>query len=186
MKSIRKKHMVVLLLVTVVIAAGILQYNYNKNNLSSGVTGDNLDSDFVSGDVQVRDADQVSNQESGASIEANSFFAQARLDREIELSKNASYLKELSTTASVDKTIQDQAYEEFVKLMELSELRTRIESMIKEKNFEDVFVAIGDDGSVDVVVKTPSLTQSQVAQISDIVSRQANVELSMIHIRPLY
>jgi hypothetical protein len=60
MKSIRKKQMVVLLLVTVVIAAGILQYNYNKNNLSSGVTGDNLDSDFVSGDVQVRDADQVS------------------------------------------------------------------------------------------------------------------------------
>jgi heme A synthase len=35
MKSIRKKQMVVLLLVTVVIAAGILQYNYNKNNLSS-------------------------------------------------------------------------------------------------------------------------------------------------------
>jgi hypothetical protein len=74
MKSIRKKQMVVLLLVTVVIAAGILQYNYNKNNLSSGVTGDNLDSDFVSGDVQVRDADQVSNQESGASIEANKLY----------------------------------------------------------------------------------------------------------------
>lgn len=185
MKSIRKKQIVVLFLVVVVITAGVLQFNYNNN--TSGVSGENFeDTTHVDGNAQDLGVDEVSNEKSGASVEANSFFAQARLDRDIELSKNSSYLKELSTTASADKTIQNQAYEQFVSIMDESETVTRIESMIKEKNFEDVFVAIGDDGSVDVVIKTPSLTQAEVAQISDIVSRQANVEIPMIHIRPIY
>jgi len=185
MKSIRKKQIVVLLLVVVVIAAGVLQYNYNRN-LTSGVSDeDSGDTTYVDGNVQGQDSDEVSST-NGASAEANSFFAQARLDRDIELSKNSSYLKEMSTTASADKNIQNQAYEQFVSILDESETVTRIESMIMEKNFEDVFVAIGDDGSVDVVVKTPSLTQAEVAQISDIVSRQANVEIPMIHIRPIY
>lgn len=187
MKAIRKKQITVLLLVVVVIAAGVLQYYYNNNNLASGVSDDDLGgASFVDGNLDNQNADQVSNEDGGPSVQANSFFAQARLDRDIELSKNTSYLKQLSTDASAEKIIQAQAYEQFVSMMEESECRTRIESMIKEKNFEDVFVAFGDDGSVDVVVKTPSLTQSQVAQITDIVSRQANVEIPMIHIRPIY
>jgi len=186
MKSVRQKQLVVLFLVVVIIAAGILQYNYNKN-LTSGVSGKNMgEASYVGNEDDDTGVDQVSSGGSGASVEANSFFAQAKLDRDIELSKNTSYLKELSTNASAEKTIQERAYEQFVILVQQSDCRTRIETLIMEKGFEDVFVAFGDDGSVDVVVKTPSLTQSQVAQITDIVSRQANVGIPMIYIRPIY
>ena len=41
----------------------------------------------------------------------------------------------------------------------------------------------GSDGSVDVVVKTPSLTSVQVAQIADITSRHADVDIKDIYVR---
>ena len=53
----------------------------------------------------------------------------------------------------------------------------RIETLIKEKGFKDVVVLFGSDGSVDVVVKTPSLTSVQVAQIANITSRHADVDI---------
>ena len=60
-----------------------------------------------------------------------------------------------------------------MQIIENSEKEMRIETLIKEKGYKDVVVLFGSDGSVDVVVKAPSLTSVQVAQIADIASRHA-------------
>jgi stage III sporulation protein AH len=52
--------------------------------------------------------------------------------------------------------------------------------------FDESLVIFADNGSIDVVVKTPSLTTAQVAQITDIVTRHADASVDDIHIRKLY
>jgi len=54
--------------------------------------------------------------------------------------------------------------------------------MKKNKGFSDVVVVFGDDGSVDVVVKAPSISSVEVAQIAEITSRQAGVDISDVHV----
>jgi len=46
-----------------------------------------------------------------------------------------------------------------------------------------VVVILGSTGTVDLVVKADSLSQSETAQISDIVMRHAGVEMKDIHIK---
>ena len=57
-----------------------------------------------------------------------------------------------------------------------------VENLIKTKGFEEVFILINDN-NIDVVVKSSSnLTTEQVAQITNIVSRELNSKIEDIHI----
>lgn len=56
-----------------------------------------------------------------------------------------------------------------------------IENLIKAKGFQDAVVMI-DNGIVNVIVQTDKLSEEEVAQIVDIVSRQTGVSLDNIKI----
>ena len=55
------------------------------------------------------------------------------------------------------------------------------ENLIKLKDFDDVLILVNDD-SVNVVVKALDLSQDQIAQIQNIISRELKAELNNIHI----
>jgi len=73
-----------------------------------------------------------------------------------------------------------------IALVENADKEMRIETLIKEKGFSDAVALFADDGSIDIIVKAPSLTTAQTAQIADIVSRQAKVAIVDIHIKKLF
>ena len=55
------------------------------------------------------------------------------------------------------------------------------ENLIKLKDFDDVLILVNDD-SVNVVVKALDLSEDQIAQIQNIISRELKAELNNIHI----
>lgn len=121
-----------------------------------------------------------------ASKQANDFFAQAKLDKEITRSKDTDALKAITEDDNATKEAKAKAYDQMVKIIGNNEKEMRIEALIKGKGIEEAVVLFGDDGSLDVVVKAPSLTPALTTQIADIVSRQANVSMDKITVRNVF
>jgi len=189
----KRKQIVVLALILMIIVAGYLQYTYRKSSVSvngkeNGKLGEAVyvENNELSPQDQKASNDGKAVKAANSSKQANDFFAQAKLDKEVTRSKDTTTLKSITEDANASKEAKEKAYSQMIAITANAEKEMRVESLIREKGFSDVVAMFGDDGSVDVVVKTPSLTSAQAAQISDIVSRQANVDISKIHIKNMF
>ncbi len=191
----KRKQIVILALVLMIVVAGYLQYSYRQGSAATDVEGKLGEAVYVDNEIYnegldgsdfglVEDANGQKN--ITASKTANNYFVQARMDKEQSRSKNNESLKVISEDANASEEIRTEAQARMIAVTEISEKEMRIETLINKMGFEDTFILFADDGSVDIVVKTPSLTTSQTAQITDIVTRQGDVEVEDIHIKPLF
>lgn len=192
MMVFKRKQVVVLSLVLMIVVAGYLQYSYKK----SSVAGNNGNENGKLGEavyvteegLDVTDSEMTNNnigsigKEITASQEANDYFAQAKLDKEITRSKNTDVLDSITKDANASTVTRELAYSQKIEITNIAENEMKIESLLKERGFSDAIVFFGEN-SVDVIVKAPSLTEALVAQISEIVSRQANVDYTQITVK---
>ncbi|HOQ38031.1 MAG TPA: SpoIIIAH-like family protein [Acetivibrio sp.] len=117
-----------------------------------------------------------------ASKEANDFFAQAKMDKDLTRAKDKETLEQIANDVNATEEQRAQAYEKMLSLIENSDKEMRIETLIKNKGFNDVVVLFGENGTIDIVVKAPSISSVDVAQISEIASRQSGVDISNIYV----
>ncbi len=205
MMVFKRKQIVVLSLVLMLVVAGYLQYSYKKSSVSvDGKDNDKLgeavyvDNDYstlsedkeAAGDKSKSEdkdkKDDKSSKTQSASKEASDFFAQSKLDKEVTRGKNTDSLKSITEDVNASKEAKNNAFDQMTKISDNSDKEMRIETLVKKQGYNDVIALFGDDGSVDIVVESPNLTSAQTAQIYDIVSRQANVEIGKIHIRNIF
>lgn len=206
----KRNQIVVLSLVLMIVVAGYLQYSYKQSSMSasskdSGKIGEAVyvDNDLASGKTVEQNSEErassiqtgadtkvTSNAKAsgavGASKQANDFFTQAKLDREISRGRDADALEAITKDEAASKEAKSKAYEQRMKIIQNSDKEMRLETLIKEKGFSEVLALFGDDGGIDIVVKSPNLTSAQTAQISDIVTRQANVPITKIRVKNIY
>lgn len=183
MMVFRRKQIVVLSLVIMVVVAGYLQYTYKQS--SDSMAGGNEDAGtavFVDNPDDGKQAGDA--KDAGKITDPEDFFVQARIDRETSRSKDTALLEEITKDESASQESKDNANAQMIKLVETSQQETRIETLIKKEGFEDVLVLFGDDGSIDIVVKANELKSNDVAKIADVASRQANVPMTSIFVRP--
>lgn len=133
-----------------------------------------------------KDEKKSSSKEVQASKQANEFFAQAKMDKDVTRGKNKDELEQITKDPNADKQLKSQANEKILALIDKSEKEMAIETLIKEKGYNDVVVFMADDGSIDVVVKAQSLSDLEATQIADIASRQANVAIADVHVRSIF
>jgi stage III sporulation protein AH len=188
---IKRKQIVVLVLVMMIVIAGYLQYSYRKGDITTSKDDDKGrlgEAVYVDNNGSQDENDLLLSGEDsfGASIEANEFFAQAKLDREITRSMDSDALREIIDNPNAAEDVKVQAFNTMMALIETNDLEMRIENLIKERGFGDAIALFGNDGSIDIIVKSASLTDAKVAQITDIVTRHANVEVSQVHIKNKY
>lgn len=179
----KRKQIVVLSMLLLIIVAGVIQYNIKQSSVA--VSGDDQkigDTVYVENDTK----DGKPGIAMTASKQANDFFAQAKLDRDVSRNKDTEALKTVTNDTTVTKEVKAKAQERVVQITSNSQKENRIEILIKETGFSDVVALFGDDGSVDIVVKAPNLTSAQVAKISDIVTRQANIPLNKVVIKNIF
>jgi stage III sporulation protein AH len=190
MKFLKRKQIIVLSLVLMLVIAGYLQYSYNKSSQfseeDSAQIGDAVyvDNQDVTGDgtASVDDSEKTVT----ASKEANSYFAQTKMDRDVVRGKDIEIMKSITDDQSATKEAKAEAQAKMMKIVETSQKELNIENLIKGKGFSDVVALFGDDGSVDVVVKAPAISKQQTAQIVDIVTRQANIPMEKIVIKKYF
>lgn len=194
MMVLRRKTVVLSFLVLLLVVVAVVNHNIGReiasdNNLTF-VEGE----DFEEGDIEEPEGDLAMDSEdtgnieieegvetSAANLAASSFFIQSRLDRNKNRSFYIETLNGIVEDQNIDNNIKEMAQTEMLSLIKRSETESIIESLIKAKGFKDALVIMGEE-SINIIVNSEKLTQAQVAQIKDIVTREAKVDIENIKI----
>jgi stage III sporulation protein AH len=190
----KRKQIIILALILVIVVAGYLQYSYRHGSTSADLDGLGeavyVDSEIDNEDYANSDAalqgDESDQSNVTASQEAENYFAQARMNKEQSLSECTETFKAITEDVNASAEVKEEAYDKMIAMTTNADKETKIETLINKMGFDESLVIFADNGSIDVVVKTPSLTTAQVAQITDIVTRHADASVDDIHIRKLY
>ncbi len=190
----KRKQIIILALILVIVVAGYLQYSYKRGSTSADLDGLGeavyVDSEIENGDLADSDSalqeDENVQSNAVASQKAENYFTQARMDKEQSISENSEAFKAITEDANASEEIKAEAYDKMIAMTTNANKETRIETLINKMGFDDSLVIFADNGSIDIVVKTPSLTTAQAAQITDIVTRHADASVDDIHIKMMF
>lgn len=105
------------------------------------------------------------------STQAVSTLSAARLLKEQTRAKNKEVLEEIVNNEILDSAQKEEAVANMVELTDRSEKEMEAEILLSAKGFTETVVSMGDN-SVDVVVCADTLTDAQLAQIMDIITRK--------------
>lgn len=142
---------------------------------NSKETADNGDDTVESDDHQIGEAVMVS-----TTLRGN-FTTNARLVREQRRAQSKASLMEIIDSTSLSEEQKQSAVETLVNLTTIAEKENAAELLLEAKGFADPIVNISEN-EVDVVINAISVTDRQIAQIEDIVTRKTGYEVEDITI----
>lgn len=205
MFAIKRNQVVVTALALMIVAAGYLNFQESRSSESNRTAlqlteeGDVTalvdyaalpdDADAAAGALDPITAETTGDGaaiyvSAGSTAVGSEYFAEAKLDREQSRAKQKDILTEMLNNENVSEAQKAQCTENMMLIQERIEKETAAEAMIKSKGFAEAYVRMDDD-TVDVVVDKESLTDAEVAQIEDIVTRKTGYDASKIRINTL-
>ena len=125
-------------------------------------------------------ASAEANAEANIQTSAN-FFSNYRTDRQETRNQEILYLDAIIASEATSAEAKANAEAERLSLVSKMETVMTIENLIKSKGFEDVIVS-ASSGSINVIVETAGLTNSEVAQIVDVVKNNSDYSIDNIKI----
>ena len=123
--------------------------------------------------------DEIPGEAVFTSAETATVLSGAKLEKEQTRVQNKETLLEIINNANVSETQKQEAVSSMISMTDIAEKETAAEILLEAKGFDDAIVSIDGD-SVDVVVNTPELSESQRAQIEDIVIRKTGVSADAV------
>lgn len=206
MKRILKKNQIIITALAIMIAiAGYINYKdmVTKNNKQTKAANSALnvgETDAASGDILSNDAepDDFSVTDPGAAVLTggsntdtvmhtgtstiqSEFIINAKLDREQIRAANKELLLDIINNANLDDTSKADAIEQMILMTDIAEREAAAELLLEAKGFTDVIVSISD-GQADVVVNRDNLSDTERAQIEDVIRRKSGINVENITI----
>ena len=111
----------------------------------------------------------------------SNYFAELKKDRDDMYSKNIETYQRIVDSPNISSEQKSIAIQEINKINQTKNAIQTAEELIKLKDFEDA-VIYSSNGQVSVIVRVAVLSDTQVAQIQNIVSKELGVELQNITI----
>lgn len=103
-----------------------------------------------------------------------SSLAGAKLIKEQTRAKNKETLLEIINNEAIGETEKQDAIDTMISMTDVAEKESAAEVLLEAKGYKGIVVSLNDK-SADVIVGTKDLTESQTAQIMDIVSRKTDI-----------
>ncbi len=144
-------------------------------------------SEASSGDVSAPEGDASAAEGSDASAaptQGSAYFVEARLNREQSREEAVDFLKDVLADAQADDSAKTEALAASAKIAQNVKDEGEIENLIKAKGFTECMVYIEDD-KANVIVQSDGLLPSEVAQIKDVITSNAQVSADNITIVPV-
>lgn len=176
MMYMKKKSMAIISLVLLIAIAFVLNYEYS-NKKEPTIKNQQGTTSMVQSNSNITNEVKATS----GKIAYSGIFTSYREEREINRSRSLDSLKEIVDNKNTSQATRDQAQKQIIKLTEITNQEMIIENLIKTKGFQDAVVLI-DNGIVNVIVQADKLSDQEVAQIQDIVSRQTGISLDNIKI----
>lgn len=111
-------------------------------------------------------------EENGGTEQTVSSFADFRTERERVRTQELTSIDSIINNENTDTQTLAEAQKMKLELTDTMEKELLIEGLLKAKGFEDAVITISDT-AVNVIVKQKDLTKQQVAQVLEIVLREA-------------
>ncbi|SCJ11899.1 SpoIIIAH-like protein [uncultured Flavonifractor sp.] len=195
-----KRNAVVAAIVLFVCVAVYLNWSYHKdNNTDAGKTlgeaalvgGQTSDPLLTSGTASASPSPSASEsgetsgqqEENSTSETGSNYFDSARLNRQQARDSALSLLQEAAGDENADQAMKDEANASIQTMASVTVSEAQIENLVTAKGYADCVAFIGDN-SVSVVVSNNgvSLTDADVAKITEIVTDETGMEASKIKI----
>ena len=195
-----KRNAVVAAIVLFVCVAVYLNWSYHKdNNTDAGkplgeaalVGGQTSDPLLTSGTASASPSPSASEsgetsgqqEENSTSETGSNYFDSARLNRQQARDSALSLLQEAAGDENADQAMKDEANASIQTMASVTVSEAQIENLVTAKGYADCVAFIGDN-SVSVVVSNNgvSLTDADVAKITEIVTDETGMEASKIKI----
>ena len=107
------------------------------------------------------------------------FYSTYRTDRENTRLQEIQHYDEIIASATASEESKADAEEKKLALITQMEKELVTEGIIRGKGFEDVVITTSNS-NINVFIKASELTESEVAQITSVVTTQMNVEIDKI------
>ncbi|MGN0328445.1 MAG: SpoIIIAH-like family protein [Lachnospira sp.] len=188
--KIKKNQVIITSLAILIAVAGYINYSGNLSDIIS-VSSKNVSNVDENGDIESPDPDgsvdeQENVMEPGSVIltsgnVSSGIISEAKLNREQIRAKNTESLTNIINDNTIDSASKTAAINELAKISEYSEKEAAIELLLEAKGFDDTVASVSDN-SVDVVVNRTAITDSERAQIEDIVKRKTGMTADKVTI----
>lgn len=155
--------------------------NEETNEISTSIENHVIDETTqTNSDIEKNEINNT--QVSNDNIDTKDYFVQTRLDRDTMYSQMLETYQKILENEKVPNDQKGIASNEIKNINARKSALSIAENLIKTKGFDDVVILINDN-SINVVVKQKdNLKEEQVAQITNIVSRELKAEIADIHI----
>lgn len=205
-KKMVKRNQIVIAALTVLLGvAGYINFSGNTLNLADGETSDKDATESAFAETELDESAgeiTIADMESEENIELNSDeenigeavltstdtavvnTVNIKLNREQVRSKSKEYYLEIINGDGMDEAAVQSATDAYIRMTEDMEKEAETETLLAAKGFTDVIVSIGED-SVDVVLGQSELTDTERAQIEDVVVRKTGCTVDQIIITTL-
>lgn len=207
MKIIKRNQLVILVISLMLITAGYLNFTADNNTVATSyLTAELGDATLVSSNAVV-DANDIENSaleentvESSISIHEHNnviennivetvateeiddtYFTTSKLERENMYSQMLETYQQIYNNAETSSEQKTSALNEIANINKIRNALMIAENLVSAKGFKNVVIFVNDN-SVSVIVGEKELSQEQIAQIQNIVSRELSVDAGMIHI----
>ena len=184
MVILRKKHILAVILAGMLFLAGYINYTGQVADVSGEIIDNSGEANYVvnlKNNLESIDENYNAEKSEDVSI-SDAYFVSARLEKEETYEKQMECHKEIMYDEASSEASKLMAQEELNNIVEKIAKEMSIENLIEAKGFKETLAIINDD-NVNVIVKTnEDLTVAQVAQIQNIVMREANSKAENIHI----
>lgn len=117
------------------------------------------------------------------SLDVN-YFAEEKLLREQSRAAQIEQLNQYVANEALDQDSKAKAAANLLQIQERIEKESSAEALLRAKGFQEVYVRIDND-TVDVVINKAELTDTDIAQIEEIVNRKTGYSVGKINITPL-
>lgn len=111
----------------------------------------------------------------------NNYFATSKLERNIMYSQMIERYQKILDSSGGDTDQKMIAQQEINELNKLQNAIMIAENLLTTKGFEENIIFVNRD-SISVIIGKTELTQSEIAQIQNIISRELNADVENIHI----
>lgn len=193
-KIFRKNQIIITTLALMIAAAGYLNYSgklFQKADTKDTETASQELLDISEEDVQTDGeiASQDSDDETpGTAVltsgEISSIASEAKVSREQVRAENKETLQGIIDNDSLSESAREDASAQLIAMTERAEQESAAESLLASKGFTNSVVNLTED-SADVLVGKSELTDTELAQIEDIITRKTDAAPENIVISPI-
>lgn len=184
--KVKRNQIVVASLALMIAVAGYLSYTgINNMNEEDTLQTANLEGTEIE-TVDTGDVSETKSEQPGEAVltSSSNFVAQAKVDREQVRAANKEILNEIINNEGLSEDERQAAVSSMVEITDLAEKEAAAETMLEAKGFKDVVVNL-TGGTADVMVPADQLSDTQRAQIEDIIIRKTEIAGENIVITPM-